>query len=205
MRRLPSILLAMLVFARPHAAHARTPALDVPGAVTAGQRLVLRWDGPTGTEREVELELSLDGGRWVRISPELEASEGCFAWRVPEVASARARLRLRAGGEGFERELVASAEFRIASRSHSIDGPATTLDWWRVGEHTHARGWEAGPATASLSSECAADAAEAAPPSHARAPGPEPATDLFGIPLTRSAPGNPRTVAAATCRCPMRL
>ena len=59
--------------------------------------------------------LSLDGGRTypVRVSPELEAREGGYRWRVPDLPAARARLMLRLGGEAGERAGALSREFRI--------------------------------------------------------------------------------------------
>src|SRR5439155_20954032 len=89
MRRPSSILLAMLLLARANAAHARPLALETPAVVSDGQELVVRMPGLPDAIHEVELELSLDGGRWVRVSPELTAGRWVFAWRVPSVATAR--------------------------------------------------------------------------------------------------------------------
>ncbi len=83
----------------------------------AGDVVELRWEGLDAGAREVELELSLDGGRWVRISPELHALEGRWEWRVPAVAAERARIRLRAGGERREDVAATGDEFRIEPRS----------------------------------------------------------------------------------------
>ena len=205
MRRPVLILSAMLLLALPHAAAAGTPALDVPGAARAGQRLEIRWDGLAGSVREVELELSLDGGRWVRVSPELEAGDGHYHWRVPAVSSAHARLRLRAGGDGFEGQIAASNEFRIESREPAGGERSNELDWWRVGEHTAGPGWGLGPPAATLSGECTPSFAEP----DSRAHGSAHAPSRVCIRLDeRGANGAPRSASAdlaTILRYPMRL
>jgi len=153
MRYFPLILCATLLLVRPEPTRAATPGLTVPAVVVAGQGLDLHWEGLPGPAHEVELELSLDGGRWVRISPELEADEGHYLWGVPAVSSARARLRLRAGGEGFEAEVTASAEFRIDLPATACASPARALDWWQVGEHTPVPGWGHDRRAATLSGD----------------------------------------------------
>ncbi len=167
MRRPHWILLALPLIASPHAVQARGPALDVPGAIRAGERLELRWDGLPLAAREVELELRLDGGRWIRISPEIASDEGHFAWRVPELCSARARLRLRAGGDQFEVEIATSREFRIDAPGPDPGPRASAPEWWRVGERGAGRGWAWSPPAATLSNEAAAGVAE----SETRVPG----------------------------------
>jgi hypothetical protein len=170
MRRLPLILAALLLLARSAPALAGSAGLSVPRAVHAGQWLELRWaDLPAGT-REVELELSLDGGRWLRISPELEARDGHFRWQVPATVSVHARLRLRAGGDGFEDEFGSSAEFTIEAREQSLARAAHGADWWQVGEHTSAHGWRATPRGPSLADERPASVAERDTRAHDAAP-----------------------------------
>ncbi|HEY6193950.1 MAG TPA: hypothetical protein VI504_02820 [Candidatus Eisenbacteria bacterium] len=160
MRRRHWILLALPLIASPHAAQARGPALEVPDAIRAGERVELRWDGLPPAAREVELELSLDGGRWIRISPEIAAEEGHFAWRAPELCSARARLRLRAGGDQFEVEIATSREFRIDAPGLDPGPRASAPEWWRVGERGAGRGWAWSAPAAMLSNEAAAAVAE---------------------------------------------
>lgn len=98
-----------------------------------GDVVTIEWSGLALEVHEVELELSLDGGRWRRISPELEARDGGYAWRVPEWAAGAARIRLRVGGDGFERALgepavlsLAAQPARRASRGDATDG------WWAL-------------------------------------------------------------------------
>lgn len=97
----PSVLLAfvlaLIVTAAPAAAE---PELHgIPVHVRAGTDLEITWTGLGPEAHEAELELSLSGGRWVRISPELEVREGHFTWHVPAGLAGPARLRLKYGGE----------------------------------------------------------------------------------------------------------
>jgi len=107
----------------PDAGRARLEGL--PAVVRAGQVLEVRWRDLPADVREVELELSVDGGRWSRISPELEALEGAFLWRVPEGVAGPAVVRLRAGGAAGEREVAESA-FRLVG---CAVGPGPALAW----------------------------------------------------------------------------
>jgi len=121
MRCTSSILAAMIALAlaatvRPAAASAAgAVALDVPAVVTAGHSVVLRWRGLPAEVEELELVLSLDGGDsyHVRVSPELEARELEYRWRVPDLPTRHAKLMLRMGGEKGERLGALSQEFRI--------------------------------------------------------------------------------------------
>src|SRR5262245_24613566 len=95
---LPVVLvLALLAAAAPAGAAPRLGG--IPARVRAGVELRITWYGLGADAHEAELELSLAGGRWVRISPELEAREGGYTWRVPSRLSGPARLRLKYGGE----------------------------------------------------------------------------------------------------------
>jgi hypothetical protein len=121
MRRAPFPLAAMIALALTVAAHREAAggsgvvSLDVPAVVTAGQSVELRWSALPADAEELEIVLSLDGGRsyHVRVSPELDAREGGYRWRVPDLPAARARLMLRMGGEAGERVGALSREFRI--------------------------------------------------------------------------------------------
>src|SRR5262249_46858057 len=86
MRRLARPLLALLVCAVPGISRAGSILPALPGEVRGGESVEVRWRAVAAEVHEVELELSLDGGRWVRISPELEPHEGRFVWRAPVVA-----------------------------------------------------------------------------------------------------------------------
>jgi len=135
MRR-PLVTLAAAVFsllvslAAPSGAEARARLEGLPAEVRSGERIEVRWRDLDADVHEVELELSLGGARWVRISPEMEALEGHFTWRVPAGLSGPARIRLRAGGGDGERE-VAEQELRILDAGAS--GPGASLGtpgWW---------------------------------------------------------------------------
>jgi len=128
---LAALAIGLLAAATPALAAPRL--LGVPAHVRGGSELHVRWSGLGLDAREAELELSLGGGRWVRISPELDAHEGGFTWRVPAGLAGPARLRLRFGGEAFEAESDVSAPFVIeadAAVSHSAD--AGMGEWWCV-------------------------------------------------------------------------
>jgi hypothetical protein len=135
MRR-PLVLLSVLLGLLMPLAVWATPGLRVSAdTVRAGETLVIEWSSlPAGTY-EAELELSLDGGRWLRISPELEARERRFVWTVPAGISGAARVRLRFGREHEEHEggMVA---LTIETPAHPL-GPAParrSREWWSVGE-----------------------------------------------------------------------
>ncbi len=84
------------------------------GVVRAGDVIELTWRLADGSVEELELELSVDGGPWRRVSPELPGLTRRFAWQVPAIAAERARLRLRVGTERAEYDLEPSAPFAIA-------------------------------------------------------------------------------------------
>jgi len=113
-------------------AAARARLEGIPAEVRSGERIEIRWRDLDADVHEVELELSLAGARWVRISPEMEALEGQFTWRVPEGLSGTARIRLRAGGGHGERE-VADQVLRITA--DGATGPGASLGtpgWWEL-------------------------------------------------------------------------
>ncbi len=100
--------------------------LSVPASVTAGEVVVLRWEGVPPEVEELELVLSLDGGRSypVRLCPELDGRTRSFAWTVPDLPAEQARLMLRVGGEEGERLGALSRPFRIA---HAEGAPRPNL------------------------------------------------------------------------------
>ena len=112
------LLLAAFVLLLPTAPAlaAREPALAWPGPeVVAGQVIELSWDDlPAGVE-EMEILLSLDDGQAfaARVSPELDARERRYRWRVPNLPAAHARLRMRLGSEHAEIETEPTPSFRI--------------------------------------------------------------------------------------------
>lgn len=126
---LAAILLALsLPTARAHAADDAWARLEVPASVTAGETIVLELgEAPPGVT-EMEILLSLDDGRTfpVRVTREIEAGEREMRWKVPAMATASARLRVRFGDhEGGRRESEAwgppSAAFAIVTRGERTD------------------------------------------------------------------------------------
>lgn len=134
MRRLPPILLVLLCMLMPLTAWAMPMLRASADQVRAGETLTIEWSRlPAGTH-EVELELSLDGGRWLRISPELEAHEGRFVWTVPAGLSGTARVRLRYGREHEEHEGGMVALELPAPEHAPVPGALLAAgDWWNVG------------------------------------------------------------------------
>jgi hypothetical protein len=107
----------------------RGPEILLPpaaaGALHIGEVIELRWRGvPSGAE-EMELLLSLDGGRTfaVRVTPDLDADRGAFSWRVPPLPARQARLAMRINLAGREVFAGLSAPFRIAATG------GRTLPW----------------------------------------------------------------------------
>src|SRR5580765_284760 len=127
-----SLALALLAVAAPATASPRLH--DIPTRVRAGTDLRITWTGLGPEAHEAELELSLAGGHWVRISPELDAREGGFTWHVPAGLAGPARLRLRYGGEWFEAEGDVSMPFVLEPGAVSTRVPNSDVDeWWRLG------------------------------------------------------------------------
>ena len=108
-------------------------------ALHAGDQVEIRWTTPGPEVDELEIQLSLDGGRsWpLRVSPELDTRAGRWLWRVPNFSSGEARLRLRYDLAGRETEGESTAPFTIESagaREAGLGGgeSAEVLegDWW---------------------------------------------------------------------------
>ncbi len=110
------------------------PAIDLGAgaALDAGGVVEVRWSGLADSADEVELLLSLDGGRTysLRLTDELDPKGGSFSWEVPGLDSDRARLAIRMGIAGAEVIAAATAPFSI-SRDPST--PPVRLRW-RSGE-----------------------------------------------------------------------
>jgi hypothetical protein len=115
----------------------RSPA---PGAVlSAGAVLTAAWSVPCdrADADETELVLSLDGGITfpIRATRSLDACASSYAWRVPDIATANARLGLRQGRRGrgeTERILFVSGRFSIVQpgRPHGADLTRGAIEWW---------------------------------------------------------------------------
>lgn len=129
---LPGVARGMAAPASPIA----SPRLVLPRleAARSGSNLEIRWTRADGRIEELELQLSLDDGRHytLRVSPELDPRAGRFVWRVPNLASGEARLRLRFNRGGREIEGEPSEPFRIVAQA----GEAAELrqihegTWW---------------------------------------------------------------------------
>ncbi len=159
MRSLLLFLLALAILAAPHAA--RAARLEgVPAHVPAASSVDVRWsDLPAGTY-EVELEVSLDGGPWLRASSERMALDGHAAWRAPAGVGHRAVLRLCAGSEHGEREVARSQAF-VIDPAGRMPRPVEALQDARVAFHGRAPlGGRLGTATYQAHAECDADIEE---------------------------------------------
>lgn len=87
-----------------------------PGATLHGGDLVeIRWSSIPPEADEVELLLSLDGGRHfsLRLTEELDAHSRFFLWRVPNLVVDGAALALRMGIRGREVESAAGPLFDL--------------------------------------------------------------------------------------------
>jgi hypothetical protein len=99
-----------------------------------GESVAIAWsDLPAGVE-ELEVLLSLDGGRSypVRLTPSMDPRRAVFEWVVPNLPAACARVRLRVGIGGREIESEASPPFEIG---RAVDAPIAPLEfrngeWW---------------------------------------------------------------------------
>jgi hypothetical protein len=116
-----TLLLALGIGLAAAAPAAAGPVVFVPFGgdriLYAGERVEVQWTGtPWGVE-EMELLLSLDGGRHfgVRLTPDLDADRRSYAWRVPPLPSSDARLAVRVNLEGREVLAGVSEPFRIAA------------------------------------------------------------------------------------------
>jgi hypothetical protein len=99
------------------------------GATLRGGDLVeVRWVGVPKEAEEVELLLSLDGGRSysLRLTEELDAESSSFHWRVPNVIADRAALGMRTGFGGREIASAAGPIFQIVS---DLGLPSVALRW----------------------------------------------------------------------------
>ena len=103
------------------------------GTFRAGETARIEWRGlPRGVE-ELELLLTIEGRELpVRLTPQLVAPAGVFLWRVPNLPSRRAQLRIRYGLDGEEVEDAPSAPFEILPASS--EPPAVLAfregEWW---------------------------------------------------------------------------
>lgn len=131
------------------------PGISSPGTVTGGESVRTVVPKLPAGAREFELELVLDDGSERAVSPELPAGVTVVTWRVPNVPVRGARLRLRVGGEHWERELALSNAFDIRADAHRPADERVTLAW----SPGPIREWMTGSPRASLDLLAADDAA----------------------------------------------
>ena len=94
-----------------------------PGAALHGGELVeIRWSGIPPKADEVELLLSVDGGRHfsLRLTEELDAHSRSFLWRVPNLIADGAALALRMGIGGREVESAPGPLFSLRPEPYSF-------------------------------------------------------------------------------------
>ena len=97
-----------------------------------GDVIEVSWTGVPASADEVELLLSLDGGRRVavRLTEELSSGDRSYLWRVPNLSGRQAALVLRMGIGGREVESAPSALFEIRPEAARPAVPVA----WRAGE-----------------------------------------------------------------------
>ncbi|HYL06497.1 MAG TPA: hypothetical protein VE075_10680 [Thermoanaerobaculia bacterium] len=184
------------------------------GTLHPGQAVEVQWSGaPWGVE-EMELLLSLDGGRHfgVRLTPDLDAERRSWSWRVPPFQSSDARLAIRVNLDGREVLAGVSEPFRIAAAEPGAGAAGPPYRWpmraqggelWVTGSES---GWARPEVPYALTpAACGRSLASgwpwiaaAAPPSPRPAPSP-PAPVLAG----QADPGAaPLAAAHGACRQP---
>lgn len=84
-------------------------------ALVAGSVVTVRWDGVPGEAHELEILLSMDGGRSLaRLGEEVDGGTTSLSFTVPNLPAARAVLLLRYGVKGKGETIGgASAPFAI--------------------------------------------------------------------------------------------
>ncbi len=132
-----------------HAAEASPARVQTPTAgaeVEVGSVVEVSWNALPIEAKEMELYLSLDGGRSypLRLTPQLPPGLGRLLWRVPNLPTPAARLRVRVGipGRG-EVDAEPSPVFRIVAEG-SVSAEPVVL---RAGELWIGRGSDASPLT----------------------------------------------------------
>jgi hypothetical protein len=98
--------------------------------VRAGQTVVLTWANIPAAAREIEVLLSVDGGErfTLRATAAVDRARGVVRWRVPNLPTSRARLRLRWGDGASETLAPPTEEFRILADPSAPDAPAPVWD-----------------------------------------------------------------------------
>jgi hypothetical protein len=120
----------------PEQASAAAPALSAirfshPAAgatLREGDIVEIRWSGVPADADEVELLLSVDGGRHfsLRLTEELDATSGSWLWRVPALETDNAALAIRMGVNGKEITSAPGPRFRL---SPGLGAAGASLRW----------------------------------------------------------------------------
>jgi hypothetical protein len=118
--RFHTALLGACLLSASAAAAAESVAFSSPRpgeSLRAGSQFEIRWTGVRPEAEEMELLLSLGGGRRIalRLTAELAGNARSFVWRVPNLATTRASLVLRVGSAGGEAIAGSSAAFEIVA------------------------------------------------------------------------------------------
>jgi len=115
--------------ARANSASPPAPATRVAD-VRAGQTVVLAWANLPPAAREVEVLLSVDGGErfTLRATAEVDRARGGVRWRVPNLPTPHARLRLRWGDGASETLAPPTPEFRILADPSAPDAAVPVWD-----------------------------------------------------------------------------
>jgi len=103
------------------------------GEARAGELAETEWTGLPGGVDELELLLTVEGREApLRLTPRLLPQPGLLVWRVPNIPSRRARIRLRFGLDGQEVESATSAEFEILPSGSKTPAALAFRDgeWW---------------------------------------------------------------------------
>lgn len=124
----------MVILLSTTAARAAQPRIVfAPGCeVTAGDVVMVGWEGLPPQVDEFEFLLSTGHGDLIRLTPELSPSDGSFRWTVPDLPSREAVLHLRAGIDGEEIVLASTDPFVIRGRSRSATIEFRDREWWMV-------------------------------------------------------------------------
>ncbi len=117
MRRCWLLACGLLVAALPASAEEFRFLQPAAGeTIHPGEVVAIQWTGAPQGSREMELLLSLDGGRSfnVRLTHELNGKANAYLWTVPNLPAQSIRLALRAESWGAERMVGQSSEVHVA-------------------------------------------------------------------------------------------
>ncbi len=193
------------------------PGFDVPGSRTslrAGTITSVRWTSSAGTDaREMELVLSLDGGRTftVRVTGELEPDASAVDWRVPSLPTANARLALRigSGSRESERIVLISEEFEIRADLDEPREPVLQVETEKRTREALTIPDAALPYRSSVGTEPSLSASIETPPlatsTRVRSPGPAPTQERHAVAQEDSASRAGSFPASSRSRAPLPL